>query len=70
MDPPRGSHQLHDHRCGSRNGTFVNGEEVHGDPKALPVGAQLRLGLVEFRFVDGFGLHLALRSAPAEAGIR
>lgn len=53
--------------AGSRNGTFVNGVEVFREPHSLPVGAHLRLGLVEFRFVDALGLHRALRSAPAQA---
>ncbi len=54
--------------AGSRNGTFVNGLEVFREPKPLPVGAHLRLGLVEFQFVDGAGLHRALRSAPSSTG--
>jgi hypothetical protein len=54
--------------AGSRNGTFVNGVEVLREPHLLPVGAHLRLGLVEFLFVDGIGLHRALRSAPSQTG--
>jgi hypothetical protein len=50
--------------AGSRNGTFVNGVAVSREPHPLPVGARLRLGLVEFWFVDPAGLHQALRSAP------
>lgn len=50
--------------AGSRNGTFVNGVAVSREPHPLPVGARLRLGLVEFWFVDAPGLHQALRSAP------
>ena len=47
--------------AGSRNGTFVNGVAVSREPHPLPVGARLRLGLVEFWFVDGGGLYDALR---------
>ena len=50
--------------AGSRNGTFVNGVAVSREPHPLPVGARVRLGLVEFWFVDAGGLHQALRSAP------
>jgi hypothetical protein len=50
--------------AGSRNGTFVNGQEVFREACALPVGAKLRLGLVEFVFVDVGGLYVALRNAP------
>jgi hypothetical protein len=49
--------------AGSRNGTFVNGLAVSREPHPLPVGARLRLGLVEFWFVDGNGLFQALRTA-------
>lgn len=49
--------------AGSRNGTFVNGVAVSREPHPLPVGARLRLGLVEFWFVDGAGLFQALRTA-------
>src|SRR5262245_29016621 len=42
--------------AGSRNGTFVNGVAVSREPHPLPEGARLRLGLVEFWFVDGAGL--------------
>lgn len=49
--------------AGSRNGSFVNGAAVSREPHPLPVGARLRLGLVEFWFVDGPGLYQALRQA-------
>lgn len=50
--------------AGSRNGTFVNGVAVSREPHPLPVGARLRLGLVEFWFIDSSGLHQALKTAP------
>jgi hypothetical protein len=50
--------------AGSRNGTFVDGHEVLREPHPLPPGAKVRLGLVEFLFVDPSGLHEALRNAP------
>ena len=48
--------------AGSRNGTFVNGVAVSREPHPLPIGARLRLGLVEFWFVDSAGLFQALRT--------
>ena len=53
--------------AGSRNGTFVNGVAVSREPHPLPVGARLRLGLVEFWFVDPPGLYRALCSAERPA---
>jgi hypothetical protein len=53
--------------AGSRNGTYVNGETVSREPHPLPVGARLRLGLVEFRFVDAPGLYRALRKAATQS---
>lgn len=47
--------------AGSRNGTFVDGLALRGDTGALPLGAQLRLGQVELRFVDGALLYRTMR---------
>lgn len=52
---------------GSGSDTTVNGVPVRAETAALPPGARLRIGLVEFSFVDARLLHAALRAARAAA---
>ena len=53
--------------AGSRNGTFVDGLPVVGQPRELAFGARVRLGSVQFWLADGAMLYRCLR-ATLEAG--
>jgi hypothetical protein len=54
--------------AGSTNGTFVDGAPVVASTVPLHVGTRVRLGSVEFWFVDGLLLHRALRRRARNPG--
>lgn len=53
--------------AGSTSETFVNNVPVRAETVPLALGAHLRIGRVEFCYVDARQLHAALRAARAAA---